>query len=112
MVGGRQKSGSASIDFRIDPDSLMTRRWTILRLARTGATPMSQAILQHDHAHGLADPSYAEMNSAPGAPFRLGSDRHYPEKAPVHRFTVDGFRIDRTPVTNRQFRDFVRATGH
>jgi formylglycine-generating enzyme len=26
--------------------------------------------------------------------------------------TVDGFWIDRTPVTNRQFEEFVRATGH
>ena len=33
----------------------------------------------------------------------MGSDRHYPEEAPVHRVTVDGFWIDRTPVTNRQF---------
>ena len=31
----------------------------------------------------------------------MGSDRHYPEEAPVHRVTVDGFWIDRTPVTNR-----------
>ena len=48
----------------------------------------------------------------PGGTFRMGSDRHYPEEAPVHRVTVDGFWIDRTPVTNRQFKDFVRATGH
>ena len=47
-----------------------------------------------------------------GGTFRMGSDRHYPEEAPVHRVTVDGFWIDRTPVTNRQFKDFVRATGH
>jgi formylglycine-generating enzyme required for sulfatase activity len=26
--------------------------------------------------------------------------------------TVDAFWIDRTPVTNRQFREFVKATGH
>jgi formylglycine-generating enzyme required for sulfatase activity len=42
----------------------------------------------------------------------MGSDKHYPEEAPVHRVTVDGFWIDRTPVTNRQFKEFVRATGH
>jgi formylglycine-generating enzyme len=42
----------------------------------------------------------------------MGSDDHYAEEAPVHRVTVDPFWIDRTPVTNRQFRDFVRATGH
>ena len=42
----------------------------------------------------------------------MGSDKHYPEEAPVHRVTVDGFWIDSTPVTNRQFSEFVRATGH
>ena len=42
----------------------------------------------------------------------MGSDKHYPKEAPVHRVTVDGFFIDRTPVTNRQFKEFVRATGH
>lgn len=47
-----------------------------------------------------------------GATFRMGSDKHYPEEAPVHRVTVDGFWIDRTPVTNRQFRAFVAATAH
>jgi formylglycine-generating enzyme required for sulfatase activity len=48
----------------------------------------------------------------PGGTFRMGSDKHYPEEAPSHRVTVDSFWIDRTPVTNRQFKDFIRATGH
>ena len=48
----------------------------------------------------------------PGGTFRMGSDRHYPEEAPVHSVSVDGFWIDRTPVTNRQFKKFVLATGH
>ena len=48
----------------------------------------------------------------PGGTFRMGSDKHYPEEAPVHRVTVNGFWIDRTPVTNRQFKEFIRATGH
>jgi formylglycine-generating enzyme required for sulfatase activity len=47
-----------------------------------------------------------------GGTYRMGSDRHYPEEAPAHSVHVDGFRIDRTPVTNRQFRAFVAATGH
>jgi sulfatase modifying factor 1 len=53
-----------------------------------------------------------DMIAIPGGTFRMGSDKHYPEEAPVHRVTVDGFRMDRTPVTNRQFREFVKATGH
>ncbi|WP_433994413.1 formylglycine-generating enzyme family protein [Bradyrhizobium canariense] len=48
----------------------------------------------------------------PGGIFRMGSDKHYPEEAPVHRVRVAGFWIDPTPVTNRQFRHFVEATGH
>jgi formylglycine-generating enzyme required for sulfatase activity len=47
----------------------------------------------------------------PGDTFRLGSDDHYPEEAPSHHVTLDGFWIDRTPVTNRQFNPFVNATG-
>ncbi len=47
-----------------------------------------------------------------GGTFRMGSDRHYSEEAPSHRVTVNAFWIDTTPVTNRQFAEFVRATGH
>ena len=48
----------------------------------------------------------------PGGTFRMGSDHHYPEEAPAHRVSVDGFWIDRTPVTNRQFKAVRRATGY
>ena len=54
----------------------------------------------------------SDMVFIPGGTFRMGSDSHYPEEAPAHRVTVDGFWIDRTPVTNRQFKEFVQATGH
>jgi len=52
------------------------------------------------------------MVRIPSGVFRMGSDRHYPEEAPVHRVAVDGFWIDPTPVTNRAFRAFVEATGY
>ena len=48
----------------------------------------------------------------PGGAFRMGSDRHYVEEAPAHRVIMDGFWMDATPVTNRQFAAFVEATGH
>jgi len=54
----------------------------------------------------------SDMVFIPGGTFRMGSDSHYPEEAPVHRAGVAGFWIDRTPVTNRQFKEFVKATGH
>jgi formylglycine-generating enzyme len=54
----------------------------------------------------------ANMIWIPGGTFRMGSDKHYAEEAPVHRVTVDGFWIDRTPVTNRQFRKFIHETGY
>jgi len=54
----------------------------------------------------------ADMVRIPGGTFRMGSDRHYPEEAPVHRVTVDAFWMDRAPVTNREFRKFVEATGY
>jgi formylglycine-generating enzyme required for sulfatase activity len=48
----------------------------------------------------------------PGGRFQMGSDHHYGEEAPAHPVAVDGFWIDRTTVTNAQFRKFVKATGH
>jgi formylglycine-generating enzyme len=47
-----------------------------------------------------------------GGTFLMGSDRHYPEEAPVHRVHVDGFVIAAHPVTNRQFAEFVADTGY
>jgi formylglycine-generating enzyme required for sulfatase activity len=59
-----------------------------------------------------AAPASSNMIWIPGGTFRMGSDKHYPEEAPVHRVTVDGFWIDHTPVTNREFRKFVNATSY
>ena len=58
-----------------------------------------------------AEAAPSNMLWIPGGTFRMGSDEHYPEEAPVHRVAVDGFWIDRTPVTNREFRRFVNATA-
>ncbi|AUW60277.1 gliding motility-associated lipoprotein GldK [Sphingobium sp. SCG-1] len=52
------------------------------------------------------------MTWVPGGAFTMGSDRFYPEEAPLRRVSVDAFWIDTTPVTNRQFAAFVEATGY
>lgn len=64
------------------------------------------------HPAGGAPGSFPGMVWIPGDEFTMGSDRHYPEEAPAHRVAVDGFWIDRTPVTNDQFAGFVAATGY
>ena len=48
----------------------------------------------------------------PGGTFAMGSDRHYPEEAPVREVTVAGFWLDEHPVTNLEFTRFVKATGY
>lgn len=53
-----------------------------------------------------------DMVYIPGGTFLMGSDRHYAEEAPAHETTVDGFSMDRHPVTNDQFAEFVRATRY
>ena len=42
----------------------------------------------------------------------MGSDGFYPEERPVREVSVDGFWIDRHPVTVAEFRRFVKATGY
>jgi formylglycine-generating enzyme required for sulfatase activity len=53
-----------------------------------------------------------DMVWIPGGTYDMGSNDHYPEERPVHPVTVDGFWIDRYPVTNERFRRFVEETGH
>jgi formylglycine-generating enzyme len=48
----------------------------------------------------------------PGGTFRMGSNDFYAEERPVQDVQVDGFWIDRHPVTNEQFSRFVAATGY
>jgi formylglycine-generating enzyme required for sulfatase activity len=47
-----------------------------------------------------------------GGTFWMGCDDcGMPDALPTHRVSVDGFWMDRTPVTNAEFERFVRATG-
>lgn len=48
----------------------------------------------------------------PAGTYLMGSDDHYPEEAPSHTVSVDGFWMDASPVTNAQFRRFVEETGY
>jgi formylglycine-generating enzyme required for sulfatase activity len=52
------------------------------------------------------------MRRIDGGTFQMGSEKFYPEEAPVRKVRVDPFWIDEAPVTNRQFARFVEATGY
>jgi formylglycine-generating enzyme len=53
-----------------------------------------------------------ELVEVPGGSFRMGSTSFYPEEAPIHTAVVDGFAIERHPVTNAQFAEFVSDSGY
>lgn len=53
-----------------------------------------------------------DMVAIPAGRFRMGSDDFYPEERPVRPVAVEAFRIDRFPVTNAHFAEFVAATGY
>ena len=57
-------------------------------------------------------PPFEKMAWIPGGTFIMGSDKHYPEEAPAHEVTVEGFWMDEHTVTNEEFRKFVEATKH
>ena len=53
-----------------------------------------------------------ELVELPGGAFRMGSTSFYPEEAPIHTASVAPFAMERHPVTNAQFAEFVAATGY
>ena len=74
----------------------------------TGFKIASSVALGEHHRRPWGD----SMIWIPGGSYHMGSDRHYPEEAPSHRVAVEGFWIERTPVTNKQFRRFVDTTDY
>ena len=65
-------------------------------------------------ARELATPkAHGAMVWIPAGDFWMGSEEAmFPDARPLHRVHVDGFWMDRTTVTNRQFAAFVKATGY
>lgn len=57
-------------------------------------------------------PPAKDMVWIPGGTFLMGSNDHYPEEAPAHQVSVDGFWMDQFTVTNAQFSRFVEETNY
>lgn len=65
--------------------------------------------------YGTKPEAPAGMVWIPGGQFMMGNDAEWRVRAdegPAHAVRVDGFWMDSTPVTNRQFKEFVEATGY
>jgi formylglycine-generating enzyme required for sulfatase activity len=76
-----------------------------------------------ENARASPDAAPAGMVWIPGGEFSMGArdptDRHdmvgmqaTKDSRPVHRVYVDGFWMDKTEITNKQFAAFVRSTGY
>ncbi len=60
----------------------------------------------------FAGPAPEGMKWIPGGTFAMGSKTGPDDGRPIHEVTLDGFWMDETEVTNRQFQKFVDATGY
>ena len=83
-----------------------------LPLHRQGVARPRPTKVPHGLATAVKGARRKGMVWIPGGTFAMGSDRHYPEEAPVREVTVDGFWMDEHPVTNLEFLRFVKETGH
>ncbi len=79
---------------------------------KTATVPRGSSDGVGDSTRPPGRPPARDMVWIAGGRFQMGSDHHYAEEAPTHPVAVDGFWIDRTTVTNAQFRKFVKASGH
>src|SRR5258707_1451203 len=82
---------------------LMGSPETVMNLAVTKSSS--------DYGPSFERPADEGMLYVAGGTVRMGSDRHYPEEAPGPPVTLDGFWVDRTPVTHRQIRTVINAHG-
>jgi formylglycine-generating enzyme len=73
------------------------------------ARPKELSTMKPGHAGNSPDENLVWI---PTGTFTMGSDCHYPEEAPAHQETVEGFWMEQYAVTNERFARFVDATGH
>jgi formylglycine-generating enzyme len=86
----------------------LSRGW--LAAAAT-ANPLTDLGPPHVNASAAWGSAPDGMVWVPGGVFSMGSAQ-FDDAQPLHNVLVDGFWMDRTEVTNAQFRKFVDATGY
>src|SRR5262249_37219730 len=110
----RSEKSSSRADRRSTSCRGHTREARLVSARSTPARPLDGASIESDVKASIpADQSNrGSMIWISGGSFLMGSNAFYREERPVRRETVQGFWIDRYPVTNAEFRKFVAATGY
>ena len=72
---------------------------------------------EHRRTVKRASGKYPELITIPAGTFLMGSDPQAdeharPDESPRHEVRLEKYGIGKTPVTNRQYEEFVQATGH
>jgi formylglycine-generating enzyme required for sulfatase activity len=65
----------------------------------------------HPALHAADRAALSEMVAIPAGSFTMGNDAGPPEERPAHAVTLPAFSIDRFPVTNARFAEFLNAVG-
>lgn len=78
--------------------------------------PYEQKVKQHSRVALRDERVTNDFVSVPAGTVTLGADRNHigfgwDNEFPLHRAHVDGFRIQRHNVTNREYLDYMNATG-
>ena len=90
-----------------DPDSHAGRH------TASPSTDAASSAAAHVNSAVAPGPAPEGMVWVPGGTFWMGCENcGLPDALPVHLVAVDGFWMDKTPVTNAEFRRFVSATGY
>lgn len=80
-----------------------------IRLADAVAGSAEQDAQSNDEQAALSPKG---MVWIPSGQFRMGKASDMEDEQPIHLVKLDGFWMDKTEVTNRQFREFADATGY
>ncbi|MCA9060702.1 MAG: SUMF1/EgtB/PvdO family nonheme iron enzyme, partial [Planctomycetaceae bacterium] len=80
--------------------------------AGTAETAPATASVDPHAEQTQTDPRLQGMVWIPDGQFVMGTEEGAPDKIPPHEIHLTGFWMDATEVTNRQFQQFVDATGY
>lgn len=85
----------------------------ISRLKNKIPTSLSKVLVARPPEATAESPEIPDgMVWIPGGVAVMGSDTGPPDETPPHPIAIDGFWMDVTEVTNRQFQEFVDATNY